>query len=192
VTAVAGPTGLVLAAGAGRRFGGPKALARTVDGTPWLALAAGVLRRAGCSRVLVVLGAGADDARALVPEDAEVVVATDWAEGIGASLAAGLAATRGAPAVLVTLVDLPELPVAVARRVLGDAPGPASLRRAVYGGRPGHPVLIGADHLPRIAESLTGDSGARDVLEALGVERIECGDLFSGTDHDRPVSEGAG
>ena len=176
--------GLVLAAGAGRRFGGPKALARTPEGVPWTALSVRMLDAAGCARVLVVLGAEADAARALVPSSAEVVVADRWAEGMGASLAAGLATASTASAVLVTLVDLPGLPVEAALRVIGADPGPGSLRRAVYRGRPGHPVLIGAQHLPGLVAGLTGDRGGRDQLAAAGVEEVECGDLFSGADQD--------
>ena len=119
-----------------------------------------------------------------MPPTAEVVVADRWAEGMGASLAAGLAAASSASAALVTLVDLPGLPVEAALRVIGADPGPDSLRRAVYGGRPGHPVLIGARHLPGLAASLAGDRGGRDHLAAAGVEEIECGDLFSGADQD--------
>ena len=179
-----GMCGVVLAAGAGRRFGGPKALTRTPEGVPWIALAVRMLEAAGCDRVLVVLGAEAEAARALVPSTAEVVVAARWAEGMGASLAAGLADASTASAVLVTLVDLPGLPVEAALRVVGAAPGPISLRRAVYRGRPGHPVLIGAEHLPGLAASLAGDRGGRDHLAAAGVEEVECGDLFSGADQD--------
>src|SRR5947209_7898423 len=101
--------GLVLAAGGGARFGGPKALARALDGEPWVAHAVGALRSAGCHAVVVVLGAAADEARALVPEGAAIIVADRWAEGMGASLAAGLAALPPATAALVTLVDLPGL-----------------------------------------------------------------------------------
>jgi CTP:molybdopterin cytidylyltransferase MocA len=60
-------SGLVLAAGAGRRFGGPKALARTAAGTPWLVLAVRSLLEGGCRDVTVLLGAAADEATALVP-----------------------------------------------------------------------------------------------------------------------------
>lgn len=84
--------GLVLAAGAGTRFGGPKGLARTPDGEPWVARAVRTLRAAGCDPVLVTVGAQAEAVAALVPADAEVVRVSGWQEGLAASLRAGLRA----------------------------------------------------------------------------------------------------
>jgi CTP:molybdopterin cytidylyltransferase MocA len=63
--------------------------------------------------------------------------------------------------------------------------GPASLARAVYAGRPGHPVVIGADHLPALHEQLAGDTGANAYLAARGAAAVECGDLATGRDVDR-------
>ena len=62
----------------GARFGGPKALARTSAGVPWLHRAVAVLEDAGCEAVLVVLGAEAEEAAALVPAGATTVVADRW------------------------------------------------------------------------------------------------------------------
>lgn len=182
-------TGIVLAAGAGTRAGGPKALLRLSDGTPWLEVATTVLLDGGCARVVVVLGAMARLARPLVPVDPriDVVVADGWEDGVSASLRTGLAAVAlgepAANAVLVTLVDLPELPVAVVRRVAASA-GRGTLRQAVYGGRPGHPVLIGTDHWDAVSADLHGDHGARAYLIAHDVLEIECSDLWDGRDHD--------
>ncbi|MFS0702198.1 NTP transferase domain-containing protein [Cellulomonas sp. 179-A 4D5 NHS] len=182
-------SGLVLAAGAGSRFGGPKALARTADGEPWVARAVRVLLDGGCDRVVVALGARADDARGLVPDDARVSVAVvdDWASGVSASLRAGLVACGDeAEAVLVTLVDLPGLPVEVVRRVARRPFDAGVLRQAVHGARPGHPVLLGRSHRPALLARLDGDTGARAYLAAHGAEAVECGDLFDGEDADRP------
>ncbi len=180
--------GLVLAAGAGTRFGGPKALAVSSDGTPWLTRAVQVLRDAGCRRVVAALGAGAAEARALLPADAEHVLVEDWADGLSATLRRGLraAAGEGTDAVLIVAVDTPELPVAAVRRVIGAAGVPCSdaLVQAVYSGEPGHPVLIGVDHVERLAASLSGDRGARGYLAAHGALEVECGDLWSGADVD--------
>jgi CTP:molybdopterin cytidylyltransferase MocA/GNAT superfamily N-acetyltransferase len=186
--------GLLLAAGAGTRMGQPKALVVGDDGTPWLHTALRTLREGGCRRVNVVLGAAAEDAALLLAtapvahEDIHVVVAADWDEGMGASLRAGLAALDGrADAALVTLVDLPDVNARVVRRVVAAATGPASLARATYGGRPGHPVLIGRDHWEGVRDTATGDQGARDYLAAREVLAVECGDLATGQDVDRPA-----
>ena len=186
MTVPIGATGIVLAAGAGTRMGGPKALLRRSDGEPWVALACSLLLAAGCDRVVVVLGAGAAAARQLVPARSSIVsiVAARWSEGISQSLRAGLAHARG-EAALVTLVDLPDLPVEVARRILAPPVAPASLRQAVFGGRPGHPVLLGRSHWPALLAELEADSGARAYLVAHGVEEVECGDLSNGLDVDR-------
>ena len=175
-------TGIVLAAGAGTRAGGPKALLRMPDGTPWLELSTTALLEGGCSRVIVVLGAQARLARPLVPIDDRVttVVAMEWERGMSESLRIGLAAADG-DAALITLVDLPELPVAVVQRVIA---GSGVLRQATYGRRPGHPVYIAADHWVPVAATLSGDHGARAYLVQHGVEEIGCADLWDGADRD--------
>ena len=177
-------TGIVLAAGAGTRLGSPKALLRTPDAQPWVARATAVLQMAGCERVVVVLGARAEEAKLLVPSRATVVVAPDWRQGMSASLRAGLGAATGDAAV-VTLVDLPELPLSVVQRLTRGRVRTTDLRQAVYGGRPGHPVLIGAAHWNAVAATVEGDRGARPYLVEFGVEEIECGDLWDGADVDR-------
>ncbi|TQL03200.1 NTP transferase domain-containing protein [Cellulomonas sp. SLBN-39] len=179
--------GIVLAAGAGRRMGGPKALCRTPAGVPWLHLAVDALVGGGCGPVHVVLGAGVDDARALVPAGAEVVVAHDWARGMGASLAAGLtAAPDEAVAAVVTLVDLPELDARAVARVTAAPVGPGHLRRAVFDARPGHPVLVGRDHWAPLLPHLHGDAGARGYLRDHPPVPVDCSDLPGGVDHDTP------
>jgi CTP:molybdopterin cytidylyltransferase MocA len=177
-------TGLLLAAGAGRRMGRPKAL---VD--DWLDRAVTALREGGCAQVVVVLGAAADQAAPLlVGQDVEVVVAEDWEEGMGASLRTGLAAlgSAGEDAALVTLVDLPDVGADVVRRVLDQPVSVTALARATYDGRPGHPVLIGREHWADVGASAQGDQGARTYLDANDVLLVECGDLATGRDVDRP------
>ncbi len=180
--------GLLLAAGGGSRYGGPKALATDADGTSWLRRALAVLNDGGCAGVRVVLGAGGDEAaRLLEGTGATLVHAGDWAFGMAASLRAGLeslAADGPAEAALVHLVDLPDVGPEVVRRVLAEPYGPGTLRRASYDGRPGHPVLIGRDHWAPLAGELSGDAGARTYLARNGVTEVECGDLASGTDVD--------
>lgn len=177
--------GVVLAAGAGTRFGGPKALARTAAGESWLALAVGTLRAAGCAPVVVVLGAGADEAEPLVPTGTVVARVADGRRELSASVRVGLAAADASAAVAALLipVDVPDLPASACRRVMRDADAEA-LRQAVHRGRPGHPVLIGRAHWPGVTGELAGDRGAGAYLRAHGAERVECADLWHGRDRD--------
>jgi CTP:molybdopterin cytidylyltransferase MocA len=156
--------GLVLAAGGGRRYGEPKALVR-FRGRLLVERAADLLRSGGCDPVLVVLGAAADEvvATAELPE-VTVVRNPDWAGGMGSSLRAGLAALpAGATAVVVTLVDTPGLGPEAVRRLIA-AGGDAA--QATYGGRRGHPVLLGRAVLTDVAATATGDRGAGPWLAA--------------------------
>ncbi|MGN7191247.1 NTP transferase domain-containing protein [Curtobacterium sp. MCBA15_004] len=195
--------GLLLAAGAGSRMGTPKALVRSADGRPWVERAVTTLVDGGCDEVVVVLGCAAHEARVLVPRWAVVrtVVAPDWKTGVSASLATGLdvlsaaPASRGAATALVSLVDLPDLPPAAVDRVVGDAGGrPDAVRRAAFGGRPGHPVLLGRAHWSGLLAALrasagsaaVADRGAGPYLAAVGAEPVDCGDLWDGRDHDLP------
>ena len=182
--------GVLLAAGAGTRMGRPKALVRAPDGEAWLVRGVRALHEGGCDAVTVVLGARAAEAAPLLvgaPPSA-VVVAENWAEGMGASLRAGLAALAdtGADVAVVSLVDLPDVTGEVVRRLLATPVDRTSLSRASYDGEPGHPVLLGRDHWAGVLTTATGDRGARDYLAAHPVVLVECGDLATGRDQDAP------
>ena len=185
----------MLAAGAGSRMGRPKALVVGDDGLPWLTRAVALLLDAGCAPVLVALGAAADAAAHLVPDDprAQIVAVPDWADGMSRSLAAGLDALEPslADAVAITLVDLPDLPRAAVERMLAEA-GPDVLARATWQGEPGHPVIVGRAHWAALRETLDGDRGAGRYLARHGARAIECGDLGDGRDVDAQVDAGAG
>jgi len=184
--------GVLLAAGAGRRYGMPKAL---VGEGEWLRRAVGALVEGGCDPAVVVLGAAADRVAPLVPAGARVVVAPDWDEGMGASLRAGLAALGGdvgrdVDAALMHLVDLPDVGAGVIRRMLARAASgvavPVVVARAQFGGRPGHPVLLGRDHWDAVAAAASGDRGARDWLAGRSdLVLVDCTDLATGADVDR-------
>lgn len=190
--------GLVLAAGRGTRMGQPKALVRDSAGVLWTAVAVQALRDGGCPDVTVVLGAAATQASELLRSEedhdqpATLVPVDDWRAGVSASLRTGLRALRArgdVDAVIVTLVDTPRLPPSAVARVLGGTGtgvGTESLRRAVYDGRPGHPVLIGRAHWDALDVELAGDRGAGEYLRAHGAEPLECADLWDGEDQDRP------
>jgi CTP:molybdopterin cytidylyltransferase MocA len=193
-------TGLLVAAGGGRRAGGPKALRRDADGTSWLVRSVLVLLDGGCDDVLVVVGSAGAEATALLRVELateagwRTVEAPGWSEGLSTSLRTGLTAllAEDQAAVLVHLVDLPDVTAEVVSRLLSAAPpGPATLARAAYRGRPGHPVLIGASHLAPLTAELAAappdvaDTGARGYLAGQpAVLLVECGDLASGQDRD--------
>jgi nicotine blue oxidoreductase len=167
-------------------MGGPKALVE-LDGEPLVRRALRVLADGGCAPRVVVVGAAADAVCAVLPDDVTAVVATDWIEGMGASLRAGLAALpQDVDSVLVHLVDLPGVTaVAVARLAAGA--GPASLRRAAYFGRPAHPVVLGRDHWAGVTAVAKGDAGARDYLKGhSALELVECADIATPDDVDTP------
>ncbi len=177
--------GLLLAAGAGRRFGSPKALV-SFQGKLFVDSAADLLRAAGCEPVVVVLGASAGEVRATASLDGVTVVDNpDWASGMGSSLRTGLHAVGIADAVVVLPVDTPGVTVAALHRLMALAE-PKALARAVYDGEVGHPVLIGSDHFAGVVASADGDQGARDYLKANTVRHVECADVANGADVDHP------
>lgn len=168
--------GLVLAAGAGSRYGMPKALV-TYRGSLLVQRAARTLAAAGCARPRVVIGAGAALVREAAPE-LEFVENQAWASGMASSLLAGLAALREsrADAAVVLLVDMPGVSPESVRRICAGAT-PASLAMAGYGAGRGHPVLLGREHWAGLAASATRDVGAREYLRAhedlLSVIRVD-------------------
>jgi nicotine blue oxidoreductase len=182
--------GLVLAAGGGRRYGMPKAL------IPYprrllVQHAADTLRAAGVSRRLVVLGAEAERVRAAAPDLPETVVNPDWATGLGSSLTVGLEALAGSPATaaVVILVDMPGVTPLAVRRITALAARDV-LVMGGYGERRGHPVLLGRDHWKGVAETATGDRGARDYLRSHAdiVRVVQVADVADDRDIDVPES----
>lgn len=172
--------GIVLAAGEGRRYGMPKALARSADGTSWCARAVDTLVAGGCGDVVVVLGATGEAAVHLVPPRAEVVFARDWALGPSASLRVGLASAAAAEVAVVTLVDLPDLEPAAVARVLAAA-DEGTVARATYDGHPGHPVVVGRRHWA----AFDGPERPGEVITRLGAVAVDCTALGGGDDVDR-------
>jgi molybdenum cofactor cytidylyltransferase len=176
--------GLVLAAGAGTRFGEEVKQLAPFRGRPLVTWPIAALREGGVEDVVVVLGAHADAVAAAV--DADTVVVEDWPDGLSASLRAGVAAAaeRGAEAVMVVLGDQPLLsPAAIAKVLSARDPDTSIAIRATYDGRPGHPTLIESTMFPAITE-LHGDTGARDLLR--GATFTICDTLGSPADADTP------
>jgi CTP:molybdopterin cytidylyltransferase MocA len=158
---------IVLAAGAGTRFGGPKQellLPRVLDR----------LEESPVDEVVVVTGACPLEA-----PGARVVDCPDWARGPGASLRCGLDALGpGVEAAVVSLADGPNLAPEAVRRVLAMwREGGGAVVAASYAGARGHPVVIG-----RGAWDTVPDEG----LRALSALLVPCDDLGAPGDVDRP------
>lgn len=181
--------GAVLAAGAGRRFGTAKQLAR-LEGRPLLqwALDAACDARS-LDDVVVVLGARAGEVRAAVrPGRARVVECPGWAEGLAASLRCAARAAAAADWLVVTLGDEPRMtPAAIDAVVAAALAAPADVAavRARWGSRPGHPVAL-PRRLFDAVDGLRGDAGARHLLRDQVVLEVECGPASASVDIDTP------
>jgi CTP:molybdopterin cytidylyltransferase MocA len=151
--------GVLLAAGAGTRYGMPKVRA---ENGRWLRACVAALNDGGCDDVVVVLGRRA--------------------QRVGACGHRGhRRAVRG-----VAPVDTPDAGADAIRRVLDAArSSPSGLARAHYDGRPGHPVVIAREHWPELLATLRGDEGARPFLGGrTDVIAVDCADLATGRDID--------
>ncbi len=178
-------SGLLLAAGGGRRMGRPKALVE-VDGEPLVRRGVRLLADGGCTPVVVVVGAAAEQVRPLC-DGARVVEAADWATGMAASLRAGLAAVTG-DACVVALVDQPGVTSAAVERLRAAHRDGARAAVATYAGRPRNPVVLDRSLWAEVAAAAVGDEGARPWLRAhpeLVVE-VDCTDVGTPDDVDTP------
>lgn len=176
---------IVLAAGAGRRFGGRKQLA-LLAGRPLVEHAL-VAAAASTASTLLVLGsdAGAIE-RGIELGGATTIRCPDWARGPGASLRCGLAALGpDVAAALVTLGDEPFVSPAAARRLIAARSEDLPALRATYAGRPGHPVLIERTLFAPLLEADPGQKPAA-LLRKAGIVAVECGDLGDPADVDTP------
>jgi CTP:molybdopterin cytidylyltransferase MocA len=203
--------GVLLAAGEGSRFGGPKALVE-LDGQTLAERGVGLLRAGGADPILVVTGA----TEVQIP-GTHTVYNPEWRTGMGSSLRAALnaltspedaspedaspedaspedaspedAGPEEVGAVVVALADQPLVgPESVARLIAAYRAG-ASVAVATYDGQPRNPVLLAREHWPEVIATATGDTGARAFLRARAdlVSLIECGDTGRPDDIDTPA-----
>lgn len=155
--------GILLAAGAGRRFGGDKLVARLADGRSVAEAACAHLLPA-VDRVLAVVpahpGALEDDLRAC---GAQVVRCTADDAGMGASIARAVGACADAAGWLIALGDMPLVPTSQHRLVAAALRAGAGIAAPVCNGRRGHPVGFAARFGDELC-ALSGDEGARALL----------------------------
>lgn len=158
-------TGVLLAAGRGERFGGDKLGALLPDGRP-VAAAAAEAMVAALPCVVAVTRPGADDLRTLLEHaGCDVAVCEQADEGMGASLACGVAASRVATGWVIGLADMPSIHSTTIAAVAATLAGGARLAAPVHEGTRGHPVGFTAEFGPELV-ALDGDEGARRIVAA--------------------------
>jgi molybdenum cofactor cytidylyltransferase len=179
-------TAVLLAAGAGKRFGGDKLLHPLEDGVAISAHAARNLLAVVPDVVAVVRWGDFPLYDILEQEGCRVTMFQGAARGMGASLAHGVGEARGADGWIVALADMPRVPPAVIAEIAAGLEEGALIVAPVHGGERGHPVGFSA-RLQEELLALDGDTGARAVLQrhAADVRTIECGDAGVLLDVDR-------
>lgn len=158
--------GILLAGGSGTRFGGAKLLAAFPNDPVPIGVRSARALVAGIGNALAVVRAG-DAALALALRDAgcEVLESADSVRGLGASLAAGVKASRAADGWIIALADMPRILPATHRSVADVLSRGARLAATVdESGRRGHPVGFAAGLYADLV-ALDGDEGARGVIE---------------------------
>jgi CTP:molybdopterin cytidylyltransferase MocA len=170
---------VVLAAGRGSRLAAPGVVKPLLEyrGRPLVAWALDAAVSSGLGPVVLVVGHEGDEvARVAVEFDGVTVVpAPGWADGISQSLRAALealVADLSVGAACVGLADQPRVGAEAYRRVAAAAEAGAALAVATYDGRRGNPVAL-ARPLWTAARALTGDAGARQLMDGSEVE-VDC------------------
>lgn len=171
-----GVAAVVLAAGASKRLGEPKQLVMLGGGT-LLERAVRVAREAGCSPVVVVVGAEYVQVLAnSVLGDAVPVINDKWEEGMASSIRLGVRTlefvAKNAEGVLLMTCDQPAITVKHLSRLMVRA----EVKASRYAGKNGVPAFFPKKYFDSLME-LKGDAGARELLTEARYEELENGEL---------------
>ena len=184
---MSGVSVVVLAAGAGSRFGGGKLLA-PFGGRTLIGATLEGLRGAPVDETIVVVGAEGERLQELsAAHGARAVENRDWAEGMSTSVRAGLnACSPEARAAIVVLADQPLVGTEAVERLVGAFEDGARVAVATYGGKMRNPALFSRDVWPLLEREMTGDRGARAVLSRFPelVTEVPCDDVADPADVD--------
>jgi molybdenum cofactor cytidylyltransferase len=160
-------SGVLLAAGASRRLGRPKQLLRW-QGETLVRRAACAALEAGVDELIVVTGAERDAVTAsLAGLDLHLVENPRWPDGLGSSIAAGVRAASGA-AVLLLLADQPGVDAALLAELIASMEAGHERVACAYGGVVGAPALFSAASDLAALRALSGEQGARHLLQRAG------------------------
>lgn len=178
-----GVAAVVLAAGASTRLGSPKQLVMLGEET-LLERAIRAAREAGCSPVVVVLGADYEVIAAnTYLGDAVPVVNEEWAQGMGSSVALGVRTvgllSKGLDGLVLMVCDQPAVTVGHLQLLMKGTEVAASR----YSGKNGVPAFFPAKCFEELTQ-LRGDVGARELLRAACYEELADGELDVDTEED--------
>jgi CTP:molybdopterin cytidylyltransferase MocA len=178
---------VLLAAGAGSRFGGEKLLA-PFKGRPLIEATLSGLRGSPADEIIVVVGTEGETLRSIgIAYGARVVENPEWTEGMSTSVWAGLrACAPGARAAIVALADQPLVGARAVGRLVRAFERGAKVAVATYDGEPRNPVLFAREVWPLLERELSGDVGARVVLKRHPelVTEVLCDDVADPADVD--------
>ncbi len=177
---------VLLAAGRSSRFGASHKLLAPWRGKPLVAHAVDAIATAGLPPPIVVLGHDEAAVRAaLAGCDVQFVAAPDWAEGMGRSLAAGIAAVPADwDAALICLGDMPAVEP---RLIAALATTAGELVVPVWDGRRGHPVRWPRAAFARLL-ALTGDTGGKAAMADFPVTEVAALSAACLVDIDTPAA----
>jgi nicotine blue oxidoreductase len=183
----AGVSAILLAAGAGSRFGGGKLLA-PYRGRPLIEASLSNLADAPVDERVVVVGDDAEPLRETCESYGFKVVANpDWAQGQSTSVRAGLQSLGPeVRAAVVLLADQPLVGATVVERLVTAFEKGAKVVVATYGEKPRNPVLFSREVWPLLMAELSGDEGARSFLRRRPelVARVPCDGVGDPADVD--------
>jgi CTP:molybdopterin cytidylyltransferase MocA len=182
-----GVSAILLAAGAGSRFGGGKLLAKLGD-RPLIEATLENLRDAPVDEIIAVLGADAERLHEVCERyGARTIENEEWERGQSTSVLAGLRACgEGARAAVVLLGDQPFIGAEAVERLVAAFEVGAEIAVATYGGKRRNPVLFSREMWPLLDAELAGDEGARSVLRRHPdlVAEVPCDGVGDPTDVD--------
>jgi CTP:molybdopterin cytidylyltransferase MocA len=182
-----GVSAILLAAGAGSRFGGGKLLAKLND-MPLVEHVLVALEASPVDKTVVVVGADAKRLREVCePYGFRIVENPEWTRGQSTSVRAGLRALGPeARAAVVLLADQPLVGADAVKRLVEAFEGGAKVAVAAYGGEPRNPVLFSREVWPLLEAELSGDEGARPFLRRHQdlVTRVPCDEVGDPVDVD--------
>lgn len=182
---------IVLAAGRGRRMGGPNKMTATVDGKPLVRIAVNAAIGSTAESVVVVTGHKADETqRALADLDVQITHNADYADGLSSSLKHGIGALPAdIDAAIVLLADMPRVDAATIDRLIA-AYNPSEDMLIVVPtalGKRGNPVLWSKRLFPELL-AVEGDVGGRHLIGLYkdAIAEVEIGPVVA-VDVDTPA-----